>query len=115
MDMTMTMHWTNRYPGPIVLGMSITANDVRPMEAIRHGAYVCFRASNTIPATTGAEVQALADRLGLCNEFNSVSGEYEASYAYLRRIAATAGEIPDDALEQADVVVHVAAPSPRPV
>jgi hypothetical protein len=92
------------------------ADDVRSMEAIRHGAFVCFRASpNAIPAAAGAAVQALADRLGLRNEFNSVGGDPEASYAYLRRVVATPGEIADDALEQADVVIHVATPSQKPV
>lgn len=91
------------------------ANDVRSMEAIRHGAYVCLRTSNAIPANAGVALQALADRLGLRNEFDSVNGDPEASYAYLRRVTATPREIPDDALEQADAVIHVAAPAPRPV
>lgn len=106
------MHWTYRCLGPIVLCMGLRANDVRSTEPIRHGAYVCLKASpNTIPATASAAEQALADRLGLRNEFHSQGGDPEASYAYLRRIMATPGEIPDDGLEQADVVIHVAAPS----
>ncbi len=110
------MHWTYRCLGPIVLCMGTRANDVRSMEPIRHGAYVCIKASpNTIPATAGAAMLALADRLELRNEFDSQGGDPEASYAYLRRVMATPGEIPDDGLERADVVIHVAAPSPGPV
>ena len=96
--------------------MGKRANDVRSMEPIHHGAYVCFKASpRTVPVAASAAVQALADRLGLRNEFFSEGGDPKASYAYLRRVIAAPGEIPDDGLEQADVVVHVAAPSPGPV
>jgi len=96
--------------------MGLRANDVRSTEPIRNGAYVCFKGSpNTIPATAGAAVLALTDRLELRNEFDSEGGDPQASYAYLRRVMATPGEIPDDGLEQADAMIHVAAPSPGPV
>ena len=95
--------------------MSMRADDVRPQEALRHGAYVCFEASKTIPATAGAVVQSLARRLGLRNEFDAAGGDPEASVAYLRRAGAMPGDIPDAALARADAVVHVAAPSPEPV
>src|SRR5262245_49758198 len=95
--------------------MSTRADDARPQEALRHGAYVCFEASKTIPATAGAVMQSLARRLGLRNEFDAAGGDPEASVAYLRRAGAMRGDIPDAALAGADAVVHVAAPSPEPV
>jgi hypothetical protein len=95
--------------------MSTRADDVRPRAALRHGAYVCFEASKTLPATAGAAVQSLALRLGLRNEFDAAGGDPEASIAYLRRAGVTPGDTPDTALSRADAVIHVAAPSPEPV
>jgi hypothetical protein len=86
------------------------------MEPLRHGAYVAFRVSpETPPARTGAEVRRLADRLGLVNEFEAAGGDPQASYAFLRREGVAAGDVPDEGLEQADAVVHVAAPASEPV
>jgi hypothetical protein len=95
--------------------MSARADDVRLKEALRHGAYVCFEASKTIPATAGAVVRSLASSLGLRNEFDAAGGDPEASIAYLRRATVTPGDIQDTELSGADAVVHVAAPSPEPV
>jgi hypothetical protein len=103
-----------------------TAHDLRSNEPIRHGAYLCFRAP---PAARelGPLVRALADRLGLRNEFEPGADHPRDAIAYLRRIDersesgdphssnATPAAIADDELMQAAAVVHVAAPSPGPV
>jgi hypothetical protein len=92
------------------------ANDVRPADPLRHGAYVCFRAPGPArPALATAPVPALAARLGLANEFQAAAGDPPASVAFLRRLSATPGGRPDDGLLHADAVVHVAAATAAPV
>ncbi len=58
---------------------------------------------------------ALAERLGLENEYQPAGAPPRESIAFLRRAAATAGDIADDGLLRADVIVHVAARTPAPV
>jgi len=92
------------------------ANDVRSAEALRHGAYVCFRAPGPARAAlAAAPVPELAARLGLANEFQAAGGDPPASVAFLRRAGAEPGGRPDDGLLHADAVVHVAAATARPV
>lgn len=92
------------------------ANDVLSTEAIRHGAYVCLDGpAGALRAVVGADVPALADRLGLRSEFESQKGDPPESIAYLRRISATSGDIADDKLLHAEAVVHVAAATAGPV
>jgi hypothetical protein len=86
------------------------ANDVRSNEFLRHGAYICLRlTAGARPAA--APVPALADRLGLRNEFQPGAGPPGDAIAFLRRVGATAGDLADEGLERADAVVHVASPS----
>lgn len=92
------------------------ANDVRPADIIRHGAYVCL----TVPepsrrAVAGAAVPALAGRLGLRNEFEPGDGGPQEAIAFLRRVSATAGDIADAELLRTDVVVHVASATAEPI
>lgn len=95
---------------------AVWADDVRSTSAIRYGAYLCITVpSGARRAAAGADVGAVADRLGLRNEFHSVDGDPPASVAYLRRKGATHGQIPDAELLGADAVVHVAAPTREPV
>jgi hypothetical protein len=91
-----------------------TAHDVRPSDPIRHGAYLCFAAPRT-PRELGPAVRALADRLGLRNEFDPGADHPREAIAYLRRIEATPAAIADDELLRAAAIVHVAAPAPGPV
>jgi len=59
------------------------ANDVRSAEALRHGAYVCFRAPGPARAAlAAAPVPELAARLGLANEFQAAGGDPPASVAF---------------------------------
>jgi hypothetical protein len=84
--------------------------------ALRYGAYVLLRVPRATRAfASEAAVGALADRLELQNEFYASGEDPARAIAYLRRAEATPADIADAALEQADVVVHVAAPSAEPV
>ena len=86
------------------------ANDVRSNEFLRHGAYICLRwSAGARPAAV--PVPALADRLGLRNEFEPGAGPPGDAIAFLRRVRAAAGDLADEGLERADAVVHVASAS----
>lgn len=92
------------------------ASDIRSSEPVRYGAYICL----SIPAArraavAGADVPALARRLGLRNEYDSAGGDPPQSIAYLRRASAVPGQVNDAGLLSAEAVVHVAAPAPEPV
>jgi len=51
------------------------ANDERSSEFLRHGAYLCLRLSPSgRPTGAAAPVPALAERLGLRNEFEPGEG-----------------------------------------
>ncbi|HKV44557.1 MAG TPA: hypothetical protein VJT32_07785 [bacterium] len=92
------------------------ANDVRSTEAIRHGAYVCLSVPpDARRAVAGAAVPALADRLGLRNEFNPGDGHPPEAIAFLHRVDATPADIADSELLRADAVVHVASETAGPV
>ncbi len=96
--------------------MITRANDVRPTEAIRHGAYVCFSAPEAErPALARAAVPALAARLELTNEFEPGADHPPEAIAFLRRAGATPADIADGDLLRADAVVHVASRSAAPV
>src|SRR5215831_1271700 len=92
------------------------ANDIRSFDPYRYGAYICL----TIPAsgraaTADADVPALAERLGLRNEYDSAGGDPPQSIAYLRRVRAVPGQITDGGLLGAEAIVHVAAMAPEPI
>jgi hypothetical protein len=92
------------------------ANDVRSTDIIRHGAYLCL----SVPAdahrvAAGAAVPALAERLGLQNEFAPGDGHPPDAIAFLRRVSATPADIADDGLLRADAIVHVASTTAEPV
>src|SRR5204863_395081 len=57
----------------------------------------------------GVAVPALAERLGLRNEFEPGAGHPTHAAAFIRRVGATAGAIGDADLERADAIVHVAS------
>jgi hypothetical protein len=89
------------------------ANDVQSTDPVRHGAYVCL--TGALEAVAGAPVPALADRLGLRNEFEPGTGDPPEAVAYLRRVDAAPGDIEDTDVLAAQAVVHVAATTPEPV
>lgn len=91
-------------------------NDVRSMDAIRYGAYVCL----TVPpdersAVRSAPIGELTERLGLSNEFQTQDGHPAEAVAFLRRVEATNADIEDEGLFHAEAVVHVASARPEPV
>src|SRR5712691_8535645 len=90
-------------------------NSVLAGEIIRHGAYVCLRPANSADtrALVAVAIPALAEKLGLENEFARPAAS--ESVAYLRRTGATPADIADDGLLRADAVVHVASPKAEPV
>ena len=92
-------------------------NSALPREILRHGAYVCLRLADTADprALARVAIHALAEKLGLVNEFEPAGGPPAQSIAFVRRQNATAGAIADDGVARADAVVHVAAPTAQPV
>jgi hypothetical protein len=92
-------------------------NSVLAGEVLRHGAYICLRrfARADVRAVAGAAIPALAEKLGLQNEFVPPAGPPPQSIAFLRRQSATPGAVTDDGVALADAVVHVAAPTAAPV
>jgi hypothetical protein len=94
------------------------ANDVRPTEPTRHGAYLCLTAAHRERRIAG-ELRALAEQLELRNELDPGDGHPRQAIAFLRRLDAAppprATDLADDALLATAAVVHVAAPEPRPV
>ncbi len=92
------------------------ANDVRSTEVIRHGAYVCLSVpASARRAVAGAAVPAIAERLGLRNEFEAEEGHPLEAVAFLRRVSATPADITDDELLRTDAIVHVASATAAPV
>lgn len=92
------------------------ANDFRSSDPLRYGAYICLSVpAASQAAAAGADVPALAERLGLRNEYESAGGDPPQSIAYLRRVTATQGQVADDGLLSAEAIVHVAAMAPEPV
>ena len=75
------------------------ANDERSTEPLRHGAYVCLRVGDGARrGVAAAAVPALAERLGLRNEFEAKDGPPAEAIAYLRRVGATPAAIEDEGL-----------------
>ena len=92
-------------------------NSVLPVKSSAT-ARTCACGSPTAPiarAVAGVAIPALAEKLGLVNEFEPAQGPPAQSIAFLRRNSATSGAIADDGVGQADAVVHVAAPTAQPV
>src|SRR5207249_7795621 len=110
-----SMHWTHGRPAGTVRvrRCAMLDNSVLAGEILRHGAYVCVRlADGADPrGVAGAAIPALAEKLGLVNEFEPAGGPPALAIAYLRRHGAAAGAVADDGVAQANAVVHVAAPT----
>ena len=91
-------------------------NETLSTEVLRHGAYICLTVPREARArVASAVVPAVAARLKLRNEFDTEGGHPPEAIAFLRRIDAAAGAIADDAILNADAVVHVASVAPGPV
>jgi hypothetical protein len=86
-------------------------------EILGHGAYLCLRRSEggDARAAAAAPIEPLAERLGLRNEFDPGAVPPVDSAAFLRRQGASPGDFPDDAVLQADAVVHIASKRPEAI
>jgi hypothetical protein len=92
------------------------ADDMQSFEPVRYGAYICLMIPEAErAAVAAADVAALADGMGLVNEYGASGGDPERSVAYLRRVSSEPGQIDDPPLLDAEAIVHVAAPEPGPV
>src|SRR5215831_16760091 len=86
-------------------------DDVLAREILGHGAYLCLRRSDAGDAgrAKAAPVAAMAERLGLTNEFDPGPTPPRESIAFLRRHGAVSGDIADDDVLHAEWVIHVAS------
>jgi len=86
-------------------------------EIIGYGAYICLTHSRAadLAALRAVPIPALAERLGLRNEFEPGETPPRDSVAFLRRRDAAPGDIADDGLREAEAVVHVASKTPGPL
>src|SRR5712691_10810856 len=86
-------------------------------EILGHGAYLCLRRSGDgdVHKAAAAPIDALAQQLGLRNEFDPGETPPVESIAFLRRRGATPADITDDAVLQADWVIHVASKRPEAI
>jgi len=92
------------------------ASDTRSFDPYRYGAYFCLSVpASGQAAAADADVSALADQLGLRNEYDSAGSDPPQSIAYLRRVSAVPGQVTDAGLLGADAIVHVAAMAPGPI
>src|SRR4029453_8906512 len=98
MTILRSLHWT-----PIGRAATVRArrcvmldNSVLAGEVLRHGEYVCLRSSPGADARAadGVAIPALAEKLGLQNEFAPAGGPPAQSIAFLRRHGATPGVVP---------------------
>ncbi len=92
-------------------GMNMASDEFLARDILGHGAYVCVRRADSAVALSEASagIASLARRLELRNEFDPHDTGPGGSIAFLRRRAATPGDIADDDVLQADAVVHVAS------
>jgi hypothetical protein len=88
----------------------MSLNDFLAREILGHGAYLCMsRREDAEAASAGTRVAALAERLGLRNEFDAADTPSRGSIAFLRRQGATTADIPDEGVVHAEWVVHIGA------
>ena len=89
----------------------MVGNEFLASEILGHGRYLCLRRSGgDTRGVTG--LTALAERLGLRNEFAPGGPSGRGSIAFLRRSDAVPGDIGDDDVLRADAVVHAFSPQP---
>jgi hypothetical protein len=86
------------------------ANDIQPTDPIRHGSYICLTVPpEARPDVATLPVSPLAERMGLCNEFEPGGDHPTDAIGFLRRTGGSPGDIQDVSLLHADAVVHVAS------
>jgi hypothetical protein len=76
----------------------------------RHGTYLCISPlPEATAALAAAPLPALAERLGLQNEFLARNGHPSNAIAFLSRVESVAGDTADEGVSSAAAVVHVAS------
>src|SRR5262245_60950655 len=108
MTLPRSVHWTHRVRARYGAGRGghvMLDNSVLAGEVMRHGAYVCVRpVEGADPrALAATPVPALAEKLGLANEFDRPASP--ESIAFVRRVGATPADIADDGLLHAHAVI----------
>src|SRR2546422_9804203 len=102
MGETRYMHWTHSAVAPSLGGRRcpMDSDEVLASEILGHGAYLCLRRSSGGDAgkAAAAPIDALAQRLGLRNEFDPGETPPVESIAFLRRPGATPADITDEAV-----------------
>jgi hypothetical protein len=90
-------------------------NEFLTLDVLGHGAYLCASAAHGGDLRRAGRdlVPALARRLELRPEFDPGGTAPGGTIAFLRRHAATPGEIEDEGLLRAEVVVHVSSRQPE--
>jgi len=91
--------------------MTMTGDEFLAREVLGHGAYLCGRRvdGGDVRSAGAGGIAALAERLGLRNEFEPGDPAVRESIAFLRRHGASAGDIDDADVLGADWVIHVAS------
>jgi hypothetical protein len=83
---------------------------------LRYGSYICLTVSDETRASIAAlPVPVLVDHHGLQNEFDTPANHITTSIAFLRRVTAEPGDLPDFHLLHSEIVLHVASPRREPV
>src|SRR5262245_31604379 len=94
----------------------MSLNDFLARDILAHGAYLCIRPRHGAKASgAGSRLAALADTLGLANEFEGAGAPSRGTVALLRRHDATPADIADDDVLHAEWIVHVASPQAEAV
>lgn len=93
------------------------SNEFLTREILGHGAYLCVRAADgrDLHAAGLRPIPALLERLQLRNEFDPAEAAPGGTIAFVRRHAATSGDIEDEGVFQAQIVIHVASGRPEVV
>jgi hypothetical protein len=86
-------------------------------EVLGHGAYVCARAADVgdLRRAGGETIPALAARLELRHEYDPAGTAPGGTIAFLRRHTATPGDIEDEDVLEAQIVIHVSSTKPEVV
>jgi hypothetical protein len=92
-------------------------NEFLSREILGHGAYLCARSADggDLQRVGSEVIPALVTRLELRNEFDPADRASGGTIAFLRRHTATPGEIEDEDVLEARIVIHVSSSSPEVV
>jgi hypothetical protein len=86
-------------------------DDVLTREVLGHGAYLCARAADgrDLRAAGTEAIPDLAERLRLRNEFHPAQTAPGGTIAFLGRCGAKRGDVEDEGVLRAQIVIHVSS------